>query len=148
MVRNAQLAQATHGASRQTHPLVVWHVVLSVWPQLLTPSSSGPQGFVHDVSVVFAGQFALSVSPLGQTPTVDPASRVGPSPVSLMVQALTRAAIANAANSPPRTTPEIFICSTASENSAHPGGTSCPVPIPILVSPCNTTLRPGTSPVL
>ena len=126
MAGNVQSAQVTHGASRQTQPLVARHVVLSVWSQLLTPMSSGPQSFVHDVSVVLAGQFALSVSPLGQTPPVDPVSGADPSPVSLMAHAPTRAAIASMANSPPRARLEVFICSTASENSANPGGLAAP----------------------
>lgn len=109
MVRNAQLAQATQGASRQTQPLVAWHVGMSVWLQLLMPLSSGPQGLVHDVEFVPAGQLAWFVSPAGHM--VELASRAGPSPVSLTVQAPTKAAIANEANLILPATLEIFICS-------------------------------------
>jgi hypothetical protein len=49
IVIGVQLAQATHGASRQTQPLDAWHVALSICAQLLKPMSSGPQGLVHDV---------------------------------------------------------------------------------------------------
>jgi hypothetical protein len=49
IVSGAQLAQATHGVSRQTQPLVAWHVALSICVQFLKPMSSGPQGLMQDV---------------------------------------------------------------------------------------------------
>jgi hypothetical protein len=44
-----QSAQVTHGVFRQTQPFVAWHVVLSVWLQVLMPMLSGPQGLMHEV---------------------------------------------------------------------------------------------------
>ena len=50
---------------------------------------------------------------------VELASRAGPSPVSLTVQAPTKAAITNEANLILPATLEIFICPTAAENSSN-----------------------------
>jgi hypothetical protein len=81
------------------------------------PISSGPQGLVHDVEAVPTGQLAWFVSPAGHT--VELASRAGPSPVSLMEQALTKVATTNEANLILPATLEIFIRPTAAENSSN-----------------------------
>jgi hypothetical protein len=138
-VRNAQSAQATQGAAgvsggtMQTQPPAAWHEALSVWLQLLRPMSSGPQGLVQDVLAVPAGQLAWSVSPAGQMAVPpDPASGMGPSPVSLRLQALARAAIRNAATLLPRTMLKTLMSPTASENRSNPGTLAGPWPKPLL----------------
>jgi hypothetical protein len=86
------------------------------------PIPSGPQGFVHDAEAVPDGQFAWSVSPAGQM--FELASRVGPSPVSLTVQPLATSAMSNRAKLIAPATLEIFIGSTAAENSSKPSSTA------------------------
>jgi len=131
-VRNAQLAQETQGVSRQTQPPAAWQEALSVWLQLLRPVSSGPQGLVQDGLAVPAGQLAWSVSPAGQMAVPpDPASGMGPSPVSLTLQALARAAISNAAILLPRTMLMILMSPTVGENRSNPG---------TMATPCQTRL--------